>query len=158
MTMASAVAQLNIGQLLHPIDHPETAGFADNTARVNAVAERAAGFVWRCQDEGSTLAAEGIDLYDGDPCALATLSAWASPADLDNFVHQTVHGAFLKRRQSWFRKQDHKTYVIWPIATGHIPSFREGLGRLAALEADGPTDAAYDFNYMRHKLRAEASK
>ena len=140
MTMASAVAQLNIGQLLHPIDHPETAGFADNTARVNAVAERAAGFVWRCQDEGSTL------------------SAWASPADLDNFVHQTVHGAFLKRRQSWFRKQDHKTYVIWPIATGHIPSFREGLGRLAALEADGPTDAAYDFNYMRHKLRAEASK
>jgi len=158
MNLASPVAHLNIGQLLHPVDHPKSSEFANNTDKVNAVAERSAGFIWRCKDEMSTLAAEGVSLYDGDPCALATLSVWAAPADLESFVHKTVHGAFLKRRESWFRKQDHKTYVIWPIANGHTPSFREGLGCLAALEAEGPTDTAYDFNYMRHQLRAEASK
>lgn len=148
------VAQLNIGRLRHPLDDPRSADFADNTARVNAIAERAPGFVWRCTDEAAQLAAEGIELYDGDPCAICTMSVWESPAELEAFVLRTVHGAFLRRRSEWFRPQDHRTYVIWPVLAGHAPSFREGLDRLARLQAEGPGAAAYDFGYLRQRVDA----
>jgi hypothetical protein len=152
------VAQLNIGQLWHPLDDPRSAGFTDNTAKVNAVAERSEGFVWRCVDEEAALKAEGVQLYDGDPCAICTMSVWESPRDLESFVHKTVHGTFLKRRAEWFRPQDNKTYVIWPVAAGHRPGFREGLDRLAALQADGPTEAAYDFKYLKEQVQAETTQ
>jgi hypothetical protein len=152
------VAQMNVGLLWHPLDDPRSAEFADNTGKVNAVAERSPGFVWRCVDEQAALAEEGITLFDGDPCALCTLSVWETPDALEGFVHKTVHGAFLKRRVAWFRPLDDRSYVIWPVAAGHRPGFREGLDRLATLQADGPTDAAYDFKYLRHKMQAEASE
>jgi len=150
------VAQMNIGLLNHPLDDPRTAGFADNAARVNAIAERSRGFVWRCIDEQAALKAEGIELYDGHPCALCTMSVWETPEDLEAFVHQTVHGGFLKRRAEWFRPQDEATYVIWPVAAGHFPGFREGLQRLAMLKAEGAGEEAYDFAYLRHQTRSEA--
>ena len=150
------VAQMNIGQLWHPADDPRSAGFTDNTGKVNAIAERSKGFVWRCEDEQTALHAEGLTLYDGDPNAICTLSVWESPADLQAFVLHTVHGAFLKRRADWFKPQDHRTYVIWPVAAGHIPGFREGLDRLAMLQSDGPTDAAHDFPHLRQTPQSEA--
>ena len=146
------VAQLNIGLLRHPLDDARTSGFADNTDKVNAIAERSAGFVWRLLDEAAALQDEGIALYNGDPRAICTLSVWESPADLENFVLRTVHGAFLKRRADWFEPQDHKTYVIWPVPAGHVPSIAEGLDRLARLEAGGSNEGAYDFNHLRHSL------
>ena len=44
--------------------------------------------------------------------------------------------------------------LVWPIAAGHIPSFGAGLDQLALLRANGPSDAAYDFTYLRQKLQA----
>ncbi len=142
------VSQLNFGLLRHPADDPRSAGFSDNVARVNAVAERSKGFVWRCTDEAATLKAEGISLCEGDPCAICTMSVWESAADLDDFVHRTVHGGFLMRREEWFRPQDHRTYVIWPVAAGHIPGFREALDRLAHLQEHGDSDHAFGFEYL----------
>ena len=46
------LAQLNIGRLRFPLDDPRMADFVDNLARVNAIADRAEGFVWRLQDDG----------------------------------------------------------------------------------------------------------
>lgn len=43
-------------------------------------------------------------------------------------------------------------------AEGNTPGFLESLDRLALLRADGPTVAAYDFNYLRQKLQAGASE
>ena len=148
------VAQLKIGLLSHPQDDPRTAGFSDNTARVNAVADRSPGFVWRCLDEAAAIQAEGMSLSGGNPLALRTMSVWQTPADLEAFVDRTGHGACLERRAEWFQPLDEKTYVIWPIAAGHIPSFHEGLDHLALLRANGPSDACYDFNYLRQKLPA----
>ena len=146
------IAELNIGLLNHPLDDPRTAGFTDNTDKVNAVAQRSAGFVWRCFDEIATLKSEGIKLYDGDPCSLCTMSVWETPGDLEAFVFRTIHGSFLKRREKWFRPLDHTTYVIWPIPAGHIPTFGEGLDQLAALAANGSTSAAYDFKFLREHM------
>ena len=143
------VAQLNIGLLNYPQDDPRTAGFTDNVAKVNAIAERSKGFVWRCVDEDAALKAEGIALFDGNPCALCTMSVWETANDLETFVHRTAHGAFLKRRAEWFRPLGQKTYVVWPVPAGHVPTFGEGLERLDRLMANGSTQAAYDFSHLR---------
>lgn len=143
------VAQLNIGQLWHPVDDPRTAGFTDNADAINALAERSPGFVWRLIEDAQASFADGVTLYPDDPCALRTLSVWESPQALAHFVLQTVHGKFVGRRSEWFRAQDHRTYVIWPIPAGHIPTVREGLDRLAELERHGARDTAYDFAYLK---------
>src|SRR5207302_10317437 len=44
------LAQLNIGRIRYEVNDPRMAGFVDNLAFVNAVAERSPGFVWRYQD------------------------------------------------------------------------------------------------------------
>jgi len=41
------LAQLNIATLLHPIDHPAIKEFVDNLDRINLLAEKSKGFVWR---------------------------------------------------------------------------------------------------------------
>lgn len=143
------MAQLNVGQLWHQPSDPRSAGFVDNTDRVNAIAERSPGFVWRLIEDPQASMADGLTLYPDDPRALRTLSVWESPEALLHFVMHTVHGAFLKRRSEWFRPQDHRTYVIWRIPAGHIPSVQEGLHRLAELQDHGPTETAFDFAYLR---------
>ncbi|MEL6288602.1 MAG: DUF3291 domain-containing protein, partial [Pseudomonadota bacterium] len=45
------LAQLNIGHLRYPIDDPRIADFVANLDRINAVAERSPGFVWRFKDD-----------------------------------------------------------------------------------------------------------
>src|SRR5438045_3788247 len=54
--MASAhpdwhLAELNIGRLHEPLDHPDIAEFAAALDHVNALAEGSPGFVWRLTDE-----------------------------------------------------------------------------------------------------------
>src|SRR5688500_17840285 len=45
------LAQVNIARALYPLDDPRIAEFMENLARINALAEQSAGFVWRLQDE-----------------------------------------------------------------------------------------------------------
>jgi hypothetical protein len=45
------VAQVNIGRLRAPIDDPSIADFVDALDRVNALADRSPGFVWRLQSD-----------------------------------------------------------------------------------------------------------
>ncbi len=126
------IAELNIGQLLHPSDDPRSAEFTDNSDRVNAIAERSAGFIWRCVDEAATLRAEGISLYDGDPNAICTMSVWESRADLADFVLRTVHGSFLRRRATWFKPQDHRTRCYLAAALGSCSDLSRRVGQAGA--------------------------
>ena len=45
------LAQLNIGIIKGPMDSPVMAEFAANLDRINALAERSPGFVWRLRTE-----------------------------------------------------------------------------------------------------------
>ena len=143
------IAQMNMGYLLHPIDDPRIAEFADNSARINALADRSRGFVWRMTDEDLTNPDNDYGRLFGRPdVALATLSVWETVADFAHFVHKTVHGQFLNRRATWFEHVDAPSYVIWPVAAGHIPTVAEGKARLLQLRAEGPSAAAFDFGYV----------
>jgi hypothetical protein len=150
---ASHIAQLNIGVLNHPRDHANSAEFVNNVPKVNALAERSAGFVWRCVDERGAIESEGINFYDNDPRATFTLSVWESFEQFETFVHKTIHGGFLKRRELWFKPLGQKSYVIWNVAAGHIPTLGEGLARLEQLRQNGASEEAYDFEFIeRRKL------
>jgi hypothetical protein len=48
---AHELAQLNIGIIKGPMDSPVMADFAANLDRINALAERSPGFVWRLKTE-----------------------------------------------------------------------------------------------------------
>lgn len=140
------IAQMNMGYLLHPHGDLRIAEFEDNSDRVNAVADRSKGFIWRLQGEGYDLPENDTGALFGRPAvALATLSTWESYEDFEHFVHKTIHGQFIDRRAEWFEHVDGPSYVIWPIKNGHIPSLTEGKAKLLQLRSDGPSPEAYDF-------------
>ena len=62
------LAQVNLGRLRHPIDAPQSREFAAAVDRVNALADRAPGFVWRHRTNG----------YGDDPLLIVNISLWRS--------------------------------------------------------------------------------
>src|SRR4029077_17544526 len=86
------IAQLNIGRLRHETDDPRMADFMNNLARINALAERSPGFVWRYTD--ATGNATDTRPYAGDPRMAINMSVWESVEALEKFVWQSVHTRF----------------------------------------------------------------
>jgi hypothetical protein len=142
--MPDRIAHLNVARLRHGWDDPRSAGFVGAIARVNALAERAPGFVWREADGAVEAALEGPDAPFGPGVNAATLSVWESAEALRRFTYETVHGAFVGRRAEWFAPLDGPTYVLWPVSERHFPTVAEAAERLAMLRAYGPTAAAFD--------------
>lgn len=138
------LAQLNIAKALAPIDSPQLAEFTDNIDRINALAERAPGFIWRLQDESGN--ATGIQAFD-DPDMLVNLSVWKDKQSLQDFVFKTVHKDFLARRQQWFEVSSQPTYVLWRIPVGHIPTLEEAIERLEHLQQHGDSEFAFSFRF-----------
>src|SRR6266852_6228623 len=131
------LAQLNIGRLRYDLDDPRLADFIDNLARVNAIAERSEGFVWRLQDETGN--ATNIRAFE-DPCMAVNMSVWESVEALEKYVWQTVHKRFYGRRGEWFEKLDGPHLVMWWVPKDHRPTVQEALARLDHLKLHGPTD------------------
>ena len=136
------LSQLNVGQLRVPIEHPDSAEFADNLDPVNALAEAAPGFVWRLQDESGN--ATGFK-RDGDPLRVLNLSVWESIDSLKAYTYSGDHVAFMRRRLEWFTPRDGAHLVLWWIPAGHEPTIEEAESRLARLVSDGPTSEAFTF-------------
>lgn len=152
------VAQMNWGILKADWEDPQVAEFVDNLARVNAVAERARGFVWRLTDAEMDAAQNDENgVFGGDPRLASTLSVWETPEALSDFVHKTVHAGFMARSALWFAAGPQAIEgkvlprnVIWPVSAGHRPTLAEGKARLLQLATKGASDAAYDFKYLSH--------
>jgi len=134
------LAQLNIGRMRYPTDDLRVADFMDNLDRVNAIADRSPGFVWRLQDESGN--ATGIHTFD-DPHMLVNMSVWQSTEDLERFVWQTLHVRFYRRRAEWFEMLESHHAVMWWVDPGHIPDLAEAKERLAELDENGPSGRAF---------------
>jgi hypothetical protein len=136
------LAQFNVGVLRAPIEHPDSAGFADNLDPVNSLAEAAPGFVWRLQDDRGNATAFA---RDGDPLRILNLSVWESVRSLKDFTYATGHVDYMRRRLEWFAPRDGAHLVLWWIPAGHEPSIEEAESRLTRLVADGPSRNAFTF-------------
>lgn len=136
------LAQLNVGRLVAPTTAPELAEFMTALAPINAIADRAAGFVWRLQaDVGDATTIHAFD----DELLLLNMSVWESIETLRAFTYSSAHTAYLGRRREWFEKMALAHMVLWWVPAGHIPSVEEAIGRLELLRRDGPTPAAFTF-------------
>jgi len=141
------LAQLNIGRPKYALDDPRMAGFMDNLDRVNALAEKSPGFVWRMTGEGNN----NMDITRADdPGMNYNLSVWRSAEDLEHFVWKTVHVRFYNRKAEWFPTMTTPHFVMWPIEEGVEPSLDEALERLEMLRRDGGTDQAFGWKDLPH--------
>lgn len=135
------LAQLNIAQLLAPLDSPGLVDFVANLNRINALADAAPGFVWRLQTEDGDSTA--IKFFGED--FIVNLSVWENIQVLHNYVYRTAHIEVMRRRSEWFQKMKQAYMVLWWIPVGHIPSLQEAENRLQQLNEHGPSENAFTF-------------
>jgi hypothetical protein len=141
------LAQLNIGRLLHPIDHPQIKEFVDGLAHINALADQWPGFIWRLQTESGN-ATDIHHPWSRDPFMLVNMSVWRRPEDLQQFVYRSGHLQYLLKRAEWFEKSREAHYVLWWVPAGHIPSLEEARERLEYYRAHGPSPYAFWFGKL----------
>lgn len=141
------LAHFNWATLIADPDSPKVREFVNAVDRVNALAERSDGFVWRSGDEAARGLEIGWPLFD-DPRVIASFSVWRSPEALRDFVSRTVHGAFVRRRGSWFVPDGAPNYVLWWVPAGTTPDIRDARNRAESILARGPDPEAFDSGWL----------
>ena len=136
------LAQINIGRIRAPLDHPVMEGFVSQLDAVNALAEQSPGFVWRFQAGGGN--ATAVQDYQ-DPLGIINLAVWETVEDLFNYVYRSAHSAALRERKSWFEPYGSLYMALWWVEAGQLPTVEEGKAKLELLTREGPTPAAFNF-------------
>ena len=144
---AQHVAQLNIGRLVKPLDHPDMAEFVAALGPINEIAEATPGFVWRLTDEdgqsSSYVPIPGVD----DPMLAVNFSVWEDLDSLKHFMFKSGHATYLRRRREWFEAVTEAFTVCWWIEPGTIPDLRDAYERLLHLREHGPTATGWPLNH-----------
>jgi hypothetical protein len=140
------LAELNIGYLKAPVGDPLVDDFMRNLDRINALAERSPGFVWRLKDE----AGNATGIATPWPDAIANMSVWETPEQLEHFVWNTVHKQFYNRKAEWFKAMKSQHFVMWRVPEGHHPTLSEAKERLDHLDAHGNSDYAFGWSHLPH--------
>jgi hypothetical protein len=143
--MIHHLAQINIGRLIAPIDDLKIAEFVAQLGPVNALADKAPGFVWRLQSESGN----ATDIaYNDDPFMIVNMSVWESLEALRDFAYRSDHIKVLRDRAKWFEKMDKPNYCLWWVPAGHVPTVAEGRERLEHYQTHGATP--YSFWFSQH--------
>jgi hypothetical protein len=141
---AYELAQLNVGIIKDTMDSPVMADFAANLERINALAERSSGFVWRLQtDAGDATALRPFE----DENTLVNMSVWRDVESLSAYVYASAHVDLMRRRREWFERMREAFFVLWWVPKGHRPSVVEGVAKLEVLRARGPSAEAFTFRH-----------
>ncbi len=125
------IAELNIGKFKYPTSDPRMAEFMDNLDRVNAIAERSPGFVWRLKGDNNN----ATEFRIGDDMAV-NLSVWEDAKSLETYVFKTVHVHFYKKREAWFDLMEKPHMVFWHVPEGSSANSGRGLCAAAALRKE----------------------
>lgn len=143
------LAELNVGRLLAPTDDPRVADFMNNLDRINGLGKRMPGFVWMMEGSGEPGTGNTEAKIDGDPQFVSNLTVWEDIASLEKFVWGTVHKQFYERRKEWFEVMGKMHFVMWWVRAGHRPTLDEALERLDHLNAQGDSDEAFGWDYLK---------
>ena len=144
------LAEFNIGTLRYDWDDPRLKDFADNLARVNAIAHRSPGFVWQLDEDAMEAAQlDPAGPLGGNPRTASTLSVWEDVQSLEGFVWNTVHKHFYDRKDEWYDPADQGLrLVMWWVPVGHCPDISEAAARLAHLETHGNSGHAFGWSHL----------
>ena len=136
------LAQVNTAQAKAEMDTDTMHGFMSRLDEINAIADKADGFVWRLQsDDGD---ATSIRVFD-DPLLLVNISVWEDIDSLKNYVYKSLHVELIRDREAWFNKMGAMHQALWWIPAGHIPSTQEAKEKLELLRENGPSQEAFTF-------------
>jgi len=140
--MSYHLAQINISRLVAPLDDPKIAEFVAQLEPINALADKAPGFVWRLQSESGN----ATDIaYSDDPFVIVNMSVWESIETLRDFAYKSNHMQVFRDRAKWFEKAAKPGYCLWWIPAGHIPTVGEGRERLEHYQVHGATPHSFWF-------------
>src|SRR5216684_3596979 len=107
--MTFHLAQINIARLIAPLDDPKIAEFVAQLDPINALADRAPGFVWRLQSSSGN----ATDIaYNDDPFVIVNMSVWESIEALHDFAYRSNHAKVFRDRAKWFEKMDKPNYCL----------------------------------------------
>ena len=143
------LAQVNIAKMLAPIDSPVMADFVDNLERINQLADKSPGFIWRLKDDAGD--ATSIKVF-ADEFIIVNMSVWDSIEALFSFTYQSEHVEIFKRKKEWFHKLTDAHMALWHIPACHLPSTDEAKKRLGYIKMNGETPYAFTF---RNKFTVE---
>jgi hypothetical protein len=139
------LAQINIARLLAPIDDPKIAEFVGQLDAVNALADKAPGFIWRLRSESGN----ATDIaYNDDPFVIVNMSVWESIEALRNYAYRSDHARVFRDRAKWFERMAKPNYCLWWIPAGHIPAIAEGREHMEHYQKNGATN--YSFWFSQH--------
>jgi len=141
------LAEINVARLKYPLEDPRVSEFVDNLDRVNAVAERMDGFVWRFEEAAGDPAAA---LAFGDPMLIVNMSVWRDAESLERFVWNTVHKRIYEKKQEWFSLMQSHHFAMWRVEESHVPTLEEARERLDHLDRNGDTDFAFGWTHLPH--------
>jgi hypothetical protein len=140
------IAQVNIGRMKAPLESTVMTGFVARLEEINALADRAPGFVWRLQTpEGDATYLRPFE----DDRILINMSVWESIESLKDYVYQTAHKELLRDRRSWFEQFAGAYVALWWVPAGHRPGVDEAKKRLAHLDEHGPSQFAFTFKSVQ---------
>ncbi|MGH8197464.1 MAG: DUF3291 domain-containing protein [Steroidobacteraceae bacterium] len=88
------LAQMNVARLRAPLDSPQLAEFVGALDRINAIADRSPGFVWRLQDEAGNATA----LRPMGEEFIINMSVWQDAKSLQAFVYRSDHVGVMRRQ------------------------------------------------------------
>lgn len=135
------LAELNIAILRAPLDSPQLADFVANLDRINQLADRSAGFVWRLQTEEG----DATELRPLGDNTIINLTVWRDIETLKDYVYRSAHVEVMRRRKEWFEHMREAYMVLWWVPAGHIPTVQEAIARLEHLRQHGPSEQAFTF-------------
>ncbi len=139
------LAQLNIADAQYAVDAPEMVGFTGRIEAINAMAERAEGFVWRLTDDGPEDGALSLRMEGLGPDTLVNMSVWDSIESLYHFVYKTAHSKVMREERPHFNTMSSAHMVLWWIEDGHRPDLDEAHAKLELIRAKGATPDAFSF-------------
>lgn len=134
------LAQINVAELKAPLDSPMLKDFVDNLDRVNALAERSPGFIWRLKGDGN----DATELRPMGDKIIVNMSVWRDVESLKQFTYKSMHVEILKRKREWFERMT-MNYVLWWVPAGYEPTPAEAVARLQLLREKGPSPDAFHF-------------
>ena len=136
------LAQVNIAEMIAPINDPVMADFVNNLDRINALAESSEGFVWRLKGDENN--ATAIRVFDYD-FLIINMSVWEDIDTLFDFTYKTAHVEILKRKKEWFHNMKQMHMAFWYVEEGHHPTPEEAKEKLQYIREHGETPVAFTF-------------
>ncbi len=134
------LAQVNISRLGFPLDSPRLKDFVDGLDPVNAVADRAEGFVWRLRSDSGN--ATDVPVF-GDDWMIINMSVWRDAEALTAFMYAGRHRELMRRRREWFEQIREAMTALWWVPAGERPTVADAEERLLHLREHGPTERAF---------------